>query len=200
MADPCIKAVFIGDSGVGKTALIDRVVSKDYSRDFTPTIGVTFVRHAVYHEGSIVQFQIWDTAGADTYRTLVPIYMRNARLVFVVFDLTDRESFDNVLEWMATLRQVCDDSEVALVGNKCDLTGDRQISIGEGESMRRGINAEFYLETSALTGEGTEELFARFLEKAPRKPALARQPDLEQQRATVEIADRADSESNWCCS
>jgi small GTP-binding protein len=192
MSRPAVKAVLIGDSGVGKTALIQRVTSGRFSSDLGPTIAVGFLQYELNHNGSVVPFQIWDTAGADTYRTLVPIYMRNAQIALLVFDLTNRESFNNVSEWIATLRRSSDECEVALVGNKCDLASEREISFGEGESMQREINAEFYVETSALTGQGAEDLLPQFLD-SPRLKG----PDMATEQVTVEIA--TGWARSWCC-
>jgi GTPase SAR1 family protein len=93
--------------------------------------------------------------------------MRNAQAALLVFDLTRPETFENVPKWASVLRDVSSDCEVALVGNKCDLADGRETSFARGEATQREIEAEFYIETSAASGEGTANLLRIFLE-SPR--------------------------------
>jgi small GTP-binding protein len=111
-----------------------------------------------------VKFHVWDTAGQEKFRDLVPLYFRSAVAALVVFEVTSRRSFENVPEWIETLKGVSPDCLVAIVGNKCDIQDQRVVTPEDGEALARSSNVKFYTETSALSGEGIDALFPRVLE------------------------------------
>jgi small GTP-binding protein len=158
------KTVLLGDGGVGKTAIIQRVSTGIFQPNIAPTVGATFTGVSHDTPDGTVKFQVWDTAGQEKFRELVPLYFRNAVIALVVFDLTSRASFDNVDEWVRTLRGVTPECVVGLIGNKCDLADLRAVAEEDGEALAGRCGAVFYTETSALTGEGIEPLFPRIHE------------------------------------
>lgn len=111
------KIVLIGDSGVGKSCLIERVVRNVYFDNNNVTIGAAFLRHEVKLDGISVRFHIWDTAGQEKYRSLGPIYYRGSHAAIVVYDVTNNSSFENIDAWIHNIRAILGDEVlVALVG------------------------------------------------------------------------------------
>ena len=154
-----IKFIVIGSSGVGKTAILTRLVSNTFSDDTTSTVGVEFVSSEVTIDGKNIKLQIWDTAGQERFRAIAKNYFHSAAGVILVFDLTSRKSFDDLTQWMNDVHQHCDQNiVVTLVGNKCDLKDDRCISENEAKDFAESHHLE-YIETSALNGNNIKYVF-----------------------------------------
>ncbi|OHT09338.1 Ras-related protein RABF1 [Tritrichomonas foetus] len=156
-----VKIVFVGDSGVGKTCIITRATSDLFSQGAQPTVGGSHFDYSITNdEGVIVNFDIWDTAGQDNYKTLVPMYFRSARVAILVFDVTSQESFNNLEEWIHLIHKSAPpDVELVLVGNKLDLENNREVSFDRALNFSQEYGAVLYLETSAQTGQNVKELF-----------------------------------------
>jgi small GTP-binding protein len=165
-----VKVIFLGDTQVGKTALALRATLHTFEENTVTTIGADHLQLTVESNGAQVWFTIWDTAGQEAYRGLVSMYFRSAQCAILVFDLTNRESFDSVDRWIADLRNSAPDCEVALVGNKVDREGDRQVQFQEGLAKAESLKCSFYSETSAATGQGVSDIFERFV----TSPAIQR--------------------------
>ena len=115
-------------------------------------------------EGKTLNLQIWDTAGSERFRSIVPSYYRGAHAVFVVFDITDKNSFINAenIWWKQAVRQTEEQSQLALIfliGNKCDLEDQRVVSVEEAEAMVKKNGLVRYFEVSARTAHNAEEAF-----------------------------------------
>lgn len=165
------KVVFIGDSGVGKTSLINRICGGDFTEKFCTTIGVDFRVKTIVLEGQQVVLQLWDTAGQERFRSITSQYLRKSDGVLIVYDVNSEFSFCNVCSWMASIEKVNNDNViVALIGNKLDLgaTSDKKVvPSDEGRKVAAEKDALFF-ETSAKDGTGIEELMltmARNLQK-----------------------------------
>jgi small GTP-binding protein len=178
---PDIKAVLLGDSGVGKTALAHHAATGRCAASPAPTIGAAHSDVCITTgDGRVAHFSVWDTAGQDQYRNVVPMYFRGAAVALVVFDLTRRATFANVREWVELLERHVGACRVALVGNKADLP-ERALSADEAEALRRDIGADCYFETSAVTGQNVEAvlialadaLAADALTAGPAPPGVA---------------------------
>lgn len=121
--------MIIGDSGVGKSCLLLRFADDTYTDSFISTIGVDFKIRTVDLDGKTVKLQIWDTAGQERFRTITSSYYRGAHGIIVVYDVTDKESFENVKSWMAEIERYASDGvSKLLVGNKSDMTEQRAVS------------------------------------------------------------------------
>jgi len=156
-----IKVVLAGSSGVGKTSILSRLIDNSFCADNQPTIGVEFKSYSVTVEQKRIKLQIWDTAGQERFRSVSKAYFRNSLGAILVFDLTQRESFDDLTSWLRDLENLgSPNSYIILVGNKSDLTSDRQVSENEAQefAIRHGI---LYLETSAKDGFQVAEAFSR---------------------------------------
>ena len=106
-----------------------------------------------------IRIQIWDTAGQEAFRSITRTYYKNSTCAFIVYDITDKKSFDNVITWLNEVKDMCyKDILICLIGNKCDLEGKRVISFEDGKSLAEQNNLLFY-ETSAKNGINIQECF-----------------------------------------
>ena len=112
------KIILIGNSNVGKTQILNSYI-KEFQKDVKNTIGVEFQHKDIYIEDKIIRFQIWDTTGEERYKSITKNFYTNARGIFVVYDITNQESFKSVEYWFKEINEI--DAETSLIGNKCDL-------------------------------------------------------------------------------
>jgi small GTP-binding protein len=170
---PNYKYIIVGSSGVGKTAILKRLVDDSFSDESTSTIGVEFESTVIHVDGRKVKLQIWDTAGQERFRSIGKAYYRNAIGVIIVYDLTDRRSFDDLSQWMADIHTLCDaNAVIQLIGNKSDLAERRAISLKEAEDFANSHRIQ-YIETSAKMGANVRETFTQVA-----AAILAKRPDL----------------------
>jgi Ras-related protein Rab-11A len=150
MADPIVvKVVLVGDSGVGKSNLMARHVEDAFRAEALSTIGVEFMTKMSEVDGSNFKVQIWDTAGKERFRAITRSIYHGAKGALVVFDITNRESFDHVATWLEELKQqLPSPAPIFLVGNKCDLEHAREVKRETAEAFALEHNV-CYLETSA---------------------------------------------------
>jgi Ras-related protein Rab-8A len=156
-----IKLLTIGDSGVGKSSLLLRWANADTSqvKSSMPTVGIDFKFKNITVDGNRVKVQVWDTAGQERFRTLTSTYYRKAQGVLLVYDVTSRDSFNNVRNWMHQVTINADvNISVYLVGNKLDVVEKRQVSFEEGEALAKEFKTDFK-EVSAWSGQNVNESF-----------------------------------------
>ncbi|CAJ2657518.1 unnamed protein product [Trifolium pratense] len=161
--DYMFKIVMIGDSGVGKSQLLNRFVRNEFHLKSKATIGVEFLTKTVLMDHKLVKAQIWDTAGQERYQAITTAYYRGATGAFLTYDITKRHSFNHIEKWLDELHNHADKNIVVmLVGNKSDLSSNREVSIEEAEEFakQKGL---FFLETSALDSHNVEPAFLGLL-------------------------------------
>jgi len=157
--DMQIKLLMIGDSGVGKTCLLLRYANDSFSPTFITTIGIDFKIKNIQLDNKRIKLQIWDTAGQERFRTITTSYFRGAQGILLVYDVTDRNSFISIRNWVAQIQMHADvNVNKILIGNKCDCQDQRAISYEEGESLAKEYNISFY-ETSAKQDINVEKSF-----------------------------------------
>ncbi|KAJ2383716.1 GTP-binding protein of the rab/ypt [Coemansia sp. RSA 2559] len=164
------KLVLLGESAVGKSSIVTRFARNEFNQYNESTIGAAFVtKDVTLDEGSMATLHIWDTAGQERYKSLAPMYYRNAEGAVVVYDITQEDSFRKAQSWINELqRQNSSKTVLALVGNKADLAqAKRTVSKDEGSKYAAQVNALFF-ETSAQSGEGIQDLFIQLAKKIPR--------------------------------
>jgi small GTP-binding protein len=163
--DTEVKVVLVGNSGVGKTRLVNVVLSGSSRRDeVRPTIGASFSTKSYEYHNRTVLFQIWDTAGNERFRAMTPLYYRDARIVLFVFAVDDVQSFDQVDSWHQGVADALGRGATAvLIGNKLD--GIRIVPRHDAERKAADLGAH-YIETSALTGVGLDQLLDMMAELA----------------------------------
>lgn len=156
-----VKVCLLGDIGVGKSSLVGRFVHNSFNPNLTTTLGASFMSKSLTADSHTIKFQIWDTAGQERYRSLLPMYYRNAAAAVVVYDITNEGTFDVLQEWITELHRLGPTNIVlAIAGNKCDLEEKREITYSRGEHYAQEVNAIF-CETSALDATNVEELFVK---------------------------------------
>ena len=153
---PPVKVIFVGDAGVGKTQIINRISNKPFSEAYEPSIGVDFMSKNILFRGQNIKLQMWDTAGQEKYKGLIPSYVRKSSIVFVIFDVSTKTSFDNIPNWINFIRTIVN-TTLVLCGNKIDLA-EREVKREEGEALaqKEGIA---YFEVSAKTGDNIKNMF-----------------------------------------
>ena len=160
------KFVIIGDFAVGKTSIVRRYVDQTYSADYRSTIGLNVMVHSFKFLGNEVSLALYDIGAQAYFKRLRKMYYRGAQAAFVVFDLSNRETYENATKWFEELIDFIDNKDlpIVLVGNKSDLLDQRQIDYQEGVQLaskfsENGLSKISYIETSALTGENIKDAF-----------------------------------------
>eukprot|EP00903_Cladosiphon_okamuranus_P015011 g13890.t1 len=157
--DYLFKLLLIGDSGVGKSCLLLRFADDTYTESYISTIGVDFKIRTIELDSKTIKLQIWDTAGQERFRTITSSYYRGAHGIIVVYDVTDKESFNNVKQWLHEIdRYACENVNKLLVGNKNDLEAKRAVTTEEAKAFADTLGIEF-LETSAKNATNVEKAF-----------------------------------------
>lgn len=153
------KIVVCGDWAVGKTSLVRRYATNQFTQDYLTTIAVNFISKEVIIDGVHVNMTIWDTGGQERFSHLRRRYYKDSHGVILVFDLTRPESFRHIEKrWLPEINEIIDDYVPAIWGTKADLVEQRVVSTSSGERLARKINA-YYFETSSLTGQNVEKAF-----------------------------------------
>ena len=154
-----LKFIVIGDSSVGKSNILLRYVHNSFNPEFLTTIGVEFGAKNIEINKKIFKIQIWDTAGQENFRSITRAYYKNSVCALIVYDITNRSSFENIISWIEDCKGQSPKSIfIILVGNKNDLENERQVSYEEGLEFAKNNNIVFF-ETSAKTGKNISELF-----------------------------------------
>lgn len=158
-----ISVVLIGDSGVGKSNLLSRFTRNEFNLDSKSTIGVEFATRSISVDAKTIKAQIWDTAGQERYRAITSAYYRGAVGALLVYDISKRQTYENVQRWLKELRDHADSNIVImLVGNKSDLKHLRAVPTEEAKTFASENNLSF-IETSALDASNVELAFQNIL-------------------------------------
>ena len=158
------KIIFIGDAGVGKTTIISRIMDNPFIEEYEPSIGVDFMSKTLKYNGQNVKLQIWDTAGQEKYKGLIPSYVRNSSIVFVVYDISGKTSFDNIPKWINFIKSI-ENTTIVLCGNKIDLE-NREVKKEEGEELAKKEGISFF-EVSAKTNDNIKNMFYNVIAELP---------------------------------
>eukprot|EP01038_Epipyxis_sp_PR26KG_P012350 gene12350-16564_t len=154
-----IKLLMLGDSAVGKSALIDRYTNNSFSPAYISTVGVDFRVKNIVVDDKRIKLQIWDTAGQERFRSISKSYYKSANGILLVYDVTDRSSFDSIRNWIKQIQMHADSGVCKiLVGNKCDCENDRKITEEEGLKLSKEYKISF-CETSAKDDVNVENSF-----------------------------------------
>ena len=160
-----IKLILVGDSSVGKTSLISRFVEDTFKLDQPNTISVDFFAKKMNVYNKLYTVQIWDTAGQERFKSMIRNYFKSASAVLIVFDLTKKLSFSHVDEWLRDVQEdIKKDTPIILIGNKCDLPEQRQITSKSAAVFAKKRNMD-YFETSAVSSVGIKQVFEAAAQK-----------------------------------
>ena len=157
-----LKVVLVGESGVGKTSIIAQYTTGKFDPDCVTSLSAQFVSKTVEFSNvqKAIKFDIWDTAGQEKYRAIAKIFYKDAKVICLVYDITDAKSFNAIKDyWFNQIRNVSDpDAIIAIVANKNDLYDNAQVKNEEGEEYARSVGAIFQA-TSAKSDSGITNLF-----------------------------------------
>lgn len=156
---PSYKIIFLGDQGVGKSSILNRFYQDKFEEDYQATIGLDFHSKNVEINGVNARVLLYDTAGQEKFKSLIPMYIRDANIIIVVYDISVEESFTHTEYWVNETKDLKKDNAIfVLVGNKKDLEEKRAVPTNKANDYSKEKGFLFY-EVSAKTGEGVQELF-----------------------------------------
>jgi len=196
-----LKVIILGDSGVGKTSLMNQYVHKKFSNQYKATIGADFLTKEIMLDDKLVTLQIWDTAGQERFQSLGVAFYRGADACALCYDLTDSKSFDNLDSWMEEFLvhaapRNADKFPFVVLGNKADLAGRRQVPANKVKTWcsQKGDIPAF--ETSAKEAINVEQAFHTIAknalaQEATQKPIFI--PD------TLDLKQQPDQKQGGCC-
>ncbi|XP_034045716.1 ras-related protein Rab-26-like [Thalassophryne amazonica] len=158
--DIAFKVMLVGDSGVGKTCLLVRFKDGAFlAGSFISTVGIDFRNKVLNIDGVKVKLQIWDTAGQERFRSVTHAYYRDAHALLLLYDVTNKTSFDNVQAWLTEIHEYAQqDVVLMLLGNKADATHERVVKREDGERLAKEFGVPF-METSGRSGLNIELAF-----------------------------------------
>ena len=153
------KILTLGESGVGKTAILRRYVENKFEKHHLATIGIDYQSKTIKIKNKEIKLKIWDTAGQERYRNIASHAYKGADGIMLVYDITDEYSFSRITDWMEQINSNLSKNEIGivLIGNKSDIE-DRIIDKEKGEEKAKEYGIQYY-ETSALNGNGINEAF-----------------------------------------
>ena len=203
--DHLFKVLLIGDSGVGKSCILLRFCDGSFNPNQQSTIGVDFKVKTIACGGKTCKMTLWDTAGQERFRTLTSSYYRGAQGIVIVYDVTNKDSFDFLPQWLKEVDVYSPnggkDVVKILVGNKIDLE-DRVVSRKEGEAWARS-KGMMYLECSAATSAGITQVFDELCAKVLQNDRLlvGTRPRSSGQKKTATLKQRPTNEEEGfgCC-
>jgi len=197
--DHLFKLLIIGDSGVGKSALLVRFADNVFSTNYITTIGVDFKIRTLIVNGERVKLQIWDTAGQERFRTITSTYYRGTHGVIIVYDVTNGESFANVKRWLHEIGQNCDMVNKVLVGNKNDDPSRKVVLTSDAQRFADQEEIKLF-ETSAKDNINVEEMFMAITQQVLESKKMQQRND-ERANDTVHLGGREGRkpEKKRCC-
>ena len=159
LESPKYKLIFLGDQGVGKSCILNRFLNDSFMEEYQNTIGLDFHSKTVQIENQDIHLLLYDTAGQEKFRSLIPMYTRDANIILLVYDITSQNSFSHLSDWLKDLTNInLNEVIIAIVANKNDLNAKREVTLEEGKKYANENNFIFQ-EVSAKTGFGFSELF-----------------------------------------
>jgi len=164
--DDLFKLVIIGDSGVGKSCILLRFADDTFTENYYSTIGVDFRFKCVDIGERKCKLQIWDTAGQERFKTVTSAYYRGADGIIIVFDQTDKESFNNIQHWIEDIsRYSTDEPAKIIIANKDDMAEEKKIVKNEDINELEKKTGLEVIKTSAKTGENVEYAFKKLAQQ-----------------------------------
>lgn len=163
-----LKVCIVGDGSVGKTSMVFQYSEQNFQERYIMTIGSNFAIKSLVLGDTKIKIQIWDLAGQKHFSFVRPPFYRGSSGTLYVFDLTRRQSFDNLMSWKEEVETVINKPSI-LIGNKNDLHEDRLITKEEAVSLANEMGALMYIETSAKTGENLDLAFLTLIKKILNK-------------------------------
>ena len=154
-----LKLIVVGNQSTGKSCILNRFVNETFEENYQATIGLDFQSKNITIHDQDVRLILYDTAGQEKFRSLIPMYIREAQIILFIYDVSDKESFDSIPRWIQDVLDVKNtDPVLVLIGNKIDLEKERKVTYEEGKRFAEQNNYIFQ-EVSAKTGKNFDTLF-----------------------------------------
>ncbi len=202
------KLIIVGESCVGKSNIIVRYTEGEFKNIIGNTLGVELYNKYINIKDKYSKLQIYDTAGQERYHSIVSNYFRGSHGCFIVYDITNQESFDKIEFWYQSVKQkASNDVSIILVGNKCDLEEQRVITKEKGEEKAKELNIPFF-ETSALSDININEIFRELVENIYDKIGVQiekecseteRQSSVYEEKIVNISPEKKEPEKKGCC-
>lgn len=204
------KLVLLGESAVGKSSIVHRFVKDTFDNMRESTIGAAFLTQTITlpESNTTIKFEIWDTAGQERYKSLAPMYYRNANAALCVYDITSRSSFTKAQDWIKELKkQAPEGIVICLVGNKLDLKQERDVDEQEVIEYVQQLNQEednvIVAECSAKSGEGVLDIFTKVGRALPVDKVIDgannRSRQIGSRKPGVDLARQPYQQNSGCC-
>ena len=193
---PNVKIVLLGESTVGKTSIINVVHGGGYVQDQPTTIGACFYIKNMKFDNVTVKLHIWDTAGQERFRSLAPMYYRDAQYALLVYAVNNADSFNEVQSWYKGLVTNCSQMpNIVLIGNKIDLEAERSITKEQGQQLAQQLKAEYYEISAKMDKPGVDAIFEKIAHKTVKEAQKMEKDD------TKSVGDISQKNSNkkGCC-
>ena len=149
--DYLFKVLFVGDTSVGKTQIINKFVNNSFKEDYKTTTSASCVLKSVEYNGEKIKLELWDSPGQEKYKSITENFYKGSQLIVLVYAIDDKNSFDNIQNWVNDIKTQKQNAKFLLVGNKCDLEEERQVSREEAEKYAKDNGMKFF-EVSAKEG------------------------------------------------
>ena len=190
-----LKITFVGDAGVGKTSLIEQLINKKFSQEVPSTIGGgNFIKRITINQKKC-QLSIWDTAGQERFRSLSKIYLKNSNIVIYVYDITKRETFDNITKnWTHIINDLLGDNDIifGVFGNKSDMYSFDNVGFDNGKNLAEEING-FFFETTAQNYDNIMEAIRKLVNEY-----IIKYGDINDKKDKIVLNDE-NNKNNGCC-
>jgi small GTP-binding protein len=168
------KVLFLGDSGVGKSSIINRLIKNNKKPNIIPTICIDFFKYTIELENKIlnknklINFAIWDASGIPTFLEIIRSYYIGSHYIVIVFDLTDYDSFLNIKKWYNEIRKLeyFDKLKCLLFGNKNDKKDKRVVSENQAREIADNYGFEYYEISTIDNNQNIRNIFNEFLIKS----------------------------------
>ena len=195
------KVIFIGDASVGKTSIINKYVKNEFKDKNQSTIGADIFYKEVELDKEKVNLTIWDTSGQERYNSLISSYFRGSRGCFIVYDISDINSFNNLEKKFQLVKDYAnEDVIIILVGNKSDLEEKRKVKTEEGKKFAEGKSCLFF-ETSAKNNENLDEIFKLMSKKIYESFGNSyKSKEIKKVTLNEHSSENIDNEKKGCCS
>ena len=160
-SDLVFKIIVLGDSFVGKSCITIKAVKNLYAQDYKSTVGFEFLDYTINIDNSNIRLQIWDTCGQEIYRSLITSFYHSSSLAILVYAINSLKSFQNLEMWLNEIKTKGNpDISIILIGNKCDLEKEREVTKEMVMEWCENNNIKYFLETSAKQGINIEQIFS----------------------------------------
>ena len=138
-----MKIILLGYQGVGKTKLIDSIINKEFSNDYSPTLTASYVVKQIEIDNKEYELNIWDTSGYEKFKKLTGLFLKDSQIIILVYDITNRESFKELEYWINEVYdRIGDKCSIGIIGNKMDLYMEEQVP--EDEAMNFAKSKGYY--------------------------------------------------------